>query len=176
MSHHLVERRKELKRRRKHRKEALKARNKKTASLKTAPPIPRRTSKELETVAPIILKPVIEIDVREKDSDTKSFIEPEVMPTKPINNLKQTDWKEAQSITELVKLLPNDIKTKKLWRYIPEQLREEIIGEARSMAESRAFAAPAEWDGSLKQALLLMENGRLPNGFKNFLDSANNRR
>lgn len=173
---HLVERSKELKRRRKRRQETLKARNKKSASLRIALPIQHKRSKEIETVAPMPLKPVIKIDVREKDSDTKILIEPEVMPTKPIKHLQQTDWKEAQSITELVKLLPNDVKTKKLWRYISEQLREEIIREARYMAESRNFAAPAEWDGSLRQALLLMGNGRLPNGFKNFLDSANNSR
>jgi cell division septum initiation protein DivIVA len=166
---HLVERMKELKRRRKRRQEALKVKNRKAASLRAALPIQRKSAKELETFAPIPSKPVVKIDVREKNSDAQIIIEPEVMPTKPIKNLQQTAWKEAQSITELVKLLPNDVKTKKLWRYIPEQLREEIIKEARCMAESRNFAAPAEWDGSLKQALLLMENGRLPNGFKNFL-------
>ena len=166
---HLVERSKELKRRRKRRQKALKARNKKAASLRPAQPSQHKSTKVIETVAPMPLKPVIKIDVREKDSDTKIIIEPEVIPTKPIKHLQQTDWKEAQSITELVKLLPDDVKTKKLWRYIPEQLREEIIKEARYMAESRNFAAPAEWDGSLKQALLLIKYGRLPNGFRNFL-------
>jgi hypothetical protein len=169
MSHHLVERRKELKRRRKRRQASLKERDKKAVLLKTVPIVPRKIPKEPETVIPILTKPVVTPTTPARHPHETYLTEPVVIPITPVRNTCETDWEKAQSITELIKLLPAGIKTKKLWWNIPEQLKEEIITRARHMAASRNFAAPAEWDGSLKQALLLMGSGRLPNGFRIYL-------
>jgi hypothetical protein len=150
MSHHLVERRKELKRRRKRRQKRLKQRDKNAAILKTASTAHLIIPEKTDTATPVIAKPVA--------SPTISSCHP-----------YESDWKKAQSITELIKLLPVGIKPRKIWPAMPEQLKEEISKRARHMAASRNFAAPAEWDGSLKEALLLMDRGRLPNGFRIFL-------
>ena len=172
MAHHLVERRKELKRRRKKRRERLKERNKKAAILKSAMIIPCKIPKEPEAVTPIPTKSVITPTTPVMHPHETYLTEPAVIaitPVTPARKSFETDWGKAHSITELIKLLPTGIKTKKIWPAIPEQLKEEIIKWARHMAESRNFAAPAEWDGSLKQALLLMDSGRLPNGFRIYL-------
>lgn len=83
-----------------------------------------------------------------------------------ISNPRKIEWQKIQSIEDLITALPADIKPKTLWKNVPERLKEEIVTKARYLSETRSFAAPAEWDGSLKQALLLMANERLPNGFK----------
>jgi len=97
------------------------------------------------------------------------FVVP-VIPKSNINgsifNPCNIDWQKIQSIEDLITALPADIKPKTLWKIVPERLKEEIVTKARYLSEARSFAAPAEWDGSLKQALLLMANERLPNGFK----------
>lgn len=148
MAHHLVERRKELKRRRKRRCERLK--KKKAALSKVLPTMPRVIPKGSDTASPSMTKP----------TETSAA---------PAWHASKVDLQSAQSVESLVQLVPTDIKPRKIWTTIPEELRKEIIRRARDLAASRHFAAPAEWDGSLKQALLLMGSGRLPNGFKIFL-------
>lgn len=148
MAHHLVERRKELKRRRKRRCERLK--EKKAALSKVVPTMPRVMPKRSDTASLSMTKPI-------------------ATPAAPAWNSSQVDLQKAQSVENLVQLLPTDIKPRKIWTTIPEKLKEEIIRRARDLAAARRFAAPAEWDGSLKQALLLMGSGRLPNGFRIFL-------
>lgn len=148
MAHHLVERRKELKRRRKRRCERLK--EKKAALSKAGTTMPRAMLKGWDTASPSITKPI-------------------ATPAAPGWHASKVDLQKAQSVENFVQLLPADIKPRKIWTTIPEELKEEIIRRARDLAASRHFAAPAEWDGSLKQALLLMSSGRLPNGFKIFL-------
>jgi hypothetical protein len=104
-------------------------------------------------------------------SDTASprIAQPIATPAAPARHASKVDLQRAQTVENFVQLLPADIKPRKIWTTIPEELKEEIIRRARDLAASRHFAAPAEWDGSLKQALLLMGSGRLPNGFKIFL-------
>jgi len=147
----------------------LKERNKKAALLKTAQIVPRKIPKEPETITPILTTPVVTPATLAKHPLETYLTEAVVIPITPARNPYETDWEKAQSIAELIKLLPAGIKTKKIWPAIPKQLKEEIIRRAQHLAESRNFAAPAEWDGSLKQALLLIGSNRLPNGFRIFL-------
>jgi len=172
MSHHLVERRKELKRRRKRRRERLKERDKTSALLKTAPIVPHKVSNDPEKVTTILTRPVVTPAIPARYSNETHLTDPLVISITPVRNPYEADWKETQSIKELIKLLPEGIKTKKLWPAIPKHLKEGIITQAQHLAASRSFAAPAGWYGSLKQALLLMGSGRLPNGFRYFLGIA----
>lgn len=150
MSQNLVERRKELKRRRKRRQERIKARKKKAVPLKPVP-----------TISPAVPSkpgPATQIIAKHIETTPKNFLDP-----------YRIEWQQIHTITDMIHALPENIKPKKVWQVIPEELKAEVIKRARHLAASRSFAAPAEWDGSLKQALLLMERERLPNGFKNFL-------
>jgi len=71
--------------------------------------------------------------------------------------------------------LPN-VTAKKIWFDIPEEFRTEIISKADFLISHHSFAAPGEWDGNLKSALELMREGKIPSGFRNFVDSYRNKK
>jgi hypothetical protein len=117
--------------------------------------------KPVPTISPAIPRkpdPTIQIVAKPIETTPKKVLTPYTI-----------EWQQIHTITDLIHALPENIKPKKVWQAIPEELKAEVIKRAKHLAASRSFAAPAEWDGSLKQALLLIEKERLPNGFKNFL-------
>jgi len=169
MAHHLVDRRKELKRRRKRRREILKVRNKAALLSKPAPVVQPKILKETETVIPI-LNPVVTPPAQlshshetivSGDGKTDYYAGKKFLPGQ---------LGEIASIEELIKILPVGVKSKKIWQDVPEHFKEEIITRARQLASARSFTPPAGWDGSLRQAILEMySNGRLPRGFGIYL-------
>jgi len=169
---HLIERRKELKRRRKRRWERLKARNKKITVLKPKPVLHPTIPRDTETIT-TILQPVATIPAQLIHPHETNTEEPIRRPSVPTRNIYQAGRIQVASVTELIKTLPEGVKSKKIWQDVPEQLKEEIIARARQLLSERNFTPPAGWDGSLKQALLEMyRHGRIPRGFGVYLGLA----
>ncbi|HNZ32567.1 MAG TPA: hypothetical protein PKJ25_10755 [Smithellaceae bacterium] len=169
MSHHLVERRKELKRRRKRRREIVKAKNRDASRSKAATIKQLKIAKETEIVQPL-LNPAVTHAEPLRQTHEPYAEEPIIQAITSSRNLYKTDWRQVVSITELIKVLPEGVKSKKIWQDIHNQMKEEIIMRARQLLSERYFTPPAGWDGSLKQALLEMYRyGRIPRGFGVYL-------
>ena len=138
----MIERMKELRRRRKRRKERLRE---KRGNSKSTLGVKKRSSRPFEK--------------KEDDKAGRfaSFITNDI------------DWSSIQSKPDLINALPDGVKAKKIWAQIPENVKDDILKQASALIKSRLFVGPGDWDGSLKQALLIMDKGRIPNGFNNFL-------
>jgi len=96
------------------------------------------------------------------------------IPQRTRSIVQLTDY-SREFISYINNELPN-VPANKIWFDIPKELRTEIINNADFLISHHSFAAPSEWDGNLKSALELMREGKIPSGFRNFVDSYRNKK
>lgn len=81
------------------------------------------------------------------------------------------EWTLAKETQDLLARLSGDEKPKKIWQSVDANAKNDIIRRAKILIDEKRFVGPAAWDGSIKQALSIMVSGKIPNGFRNFLET-----
>jgi uncharacterized protein with HEPN domain len=77
-------------------------------------------------------------------------------------------WEKITDINNLINNLPSNIKTKEIWPYMPDsmdELKMQIIQMVKELKVTEKYCGPREWHGGFKEALVLVKKNLLPKGF-----------